>query len=360
MVKEKVIIVGAGLIGASIAYRLAAQGADVTVVEAAQAASGASGHSFGWINASFLANEAHHQFRVQGIEAYRRLQTDLPELSVTWPGCLWWEEQGEGLERMQAQLEALGYPVERLDGRAFAARAPAIPAPGEALFFPSEGVVDAAHLTRLLLESASAMGARSIFGCAAEGIEVRSGRVAGLRIVQGVLPADHIVIAAGNGSTDLMAGVDVALPMLRRPGALLRTRAVPSILHHVMVSPDLEVRQDSAGRIIAPSSAAHQADNREDLADTPDRLADDTLMRLRTLLPGVDLVQDQIAVALRPVPGDGLPVVGQCGPDGLYLAVMHSGVTLGALIGELAAEEMLSGSENKLLTGYRPQRFSAC
>lgn len=60
--------------------------------------------------------------------------------------------------------------------------------------------------------------------------------------------------------------------------------------------------------------------------------------------------------AFRPVPADGLPVMGEAA-DGLYLAVMHSGATLAALAGELAAREILGGSAEPLLAPYRPGRF---
>ncbi|WP_299842948.1 FAD-binding oxidoreductase [uncultured Roseovarius sp.] len=359
MIRERVIVVGAGVIGASVAYRVAQQGAKVTVIDAGQPACGASGHSFGWINASFFADETHHHLRVAGIEAYHRLLADLPGLSVTWPGCLWWEEQGEGLARMEAQLRDLGYPVERIGGKDFAAAAPAIgQAPDEALVFPGEGVGAAERMAAQLLDGAREAGATVILGCRAERIEVQAGKVTGLRCTHGMLPADRVLVAAGNGCADLMTAVDVPLPMLQRPGALVRTRPLPPLLKKVMVSPELEFRQDALGRIIAPSSAAHQADDREVLPDTPDGLALDTLRRLRALLPGVDLVLDQTAVAMRPVPGDGLPAVGHCGPEGLYLAVMHSGVTLAALMGELIAQELLDGAKSHLLTPYRPGRFA--
>ena len=51
--KPRVVVIGAGIIGASIAYHLARRGAAVTLVERAHPAAEASGHSFAWINASF-------------------------------------------------------------------------------------------------------------------------------------------------------------------------------------------------------------------------------------------------------------------------------------------------------------------
>ncbi|GAB1363672.1 hypothetical protein MASR1M32_29080 [Rhodobacter sp.] len=62
-----------------------------------------------------------------------------------------------------------------------------------------------------------------------------------------------------------------------------------------------------------------------------------------------------MALAFRPVPGDGLPVIGAARP-GLWLAVMHSGATLAAITGEVVAEE-IDGGESALLAEFRPGRF---
>ena len=60
----------------------------------------------------------------------------------------------------------------------------------------------------------------------------------------------------------------------------------------------------------------------------------------------------------RPIPRDGLPVLGFATPN-LYLATMHSGVTLAALVGECAASEILDGTRIDFLEPYRLARFFA-
>ncbi|MGH6913163.1 MAG: FAD-dependent oxidoreductase, partial [Geminicoccales bacterium] len=72
-----------------------------------------------------------------------------------------------------------------------------------------------------------------------------------------------------------------------------------------------------------------------------------------------DLALERVTVGLRPIPQDGKPVVGSApGVPGLYLAVMHSGVTLAPAVGRFAAMEMLDGVRLELLEPYRPERFS--
>ena len=60
----------------------------------------------------------------------------------------------------------------------------------------------------------------------------------------------------------------------------------------------------------------------------------------------------------KPVPRDGLPAVGAVAP-GVYAIVTHSGVTLGPLLGALAAKGILEGIDLPLLNSYRPDRFAA-
>jgi glycine/D-amino acid oxidase-like deaminating enzyme len=73
---------------------------------------------------------------------------------------------------------------------------------------------------------------------------------------------------------------------------------------------------------------------------------------------GVRLVD--VRLGARPMPADGLPVVGPVpGASGAYVAVMHSGVTLAPVVGRLVATELVDGVDAKELHGVRPARFPA-
>jgi glycine/D-amino acid oxidase-like deaminating enzyme len=358
----KVVVVGAGIIGASVAYQLALGGAQVTVIDGAGVAAGATGRSFGWINASFHANAAHFRLRRESMAAYHRLAAQMDLAPVRWTGCLCWEEKGGALEAQAADLVALGYGVEIIDRAGFSAREPQVAHPPErALAFDTEGVAETAPLAQVLIDAATGSGARLMLGVQALGIETRGGVVCGVRIDQGVIPADRVVVCGGTGSTELLDTVGVALPMLSRPGLLLRSAPVAPVLSHVMAAPGQEFRQDASGRIIAPTAASHQSDVAERITDRPDLMADAAMARLQALLPEVALRWEQVTLAMRPVPQDGLPVMGPCGPEGLHMGVMHSGITLAPLAGELVAagvlDKPLSNHQSDLIAPYGPQRF---
>jgi glycine/D-amino acid oxidase-like deaminating enzyme len=88
-------------------------------------------------------------------------------------------------------------------------------------------------------------------------------------------------------------------------------------------------------------------------------LASDVLLRIsRKLHLSTNLNPINIQIGIRPVPIDGFPVVGNIvGQKGVFVAVMHSGVTLAPLIGQLLALEMFQISESPLLQQFRPSRF---
>lgn len=356
---QTVVIVGAGLIGVMSAVRLRARGAEVTLIDAGQPGALATGASFGWLNAGYYLSEAHFRLRRNGIAAWHRLEREIDGLGVEWCGCLSWDVEGAALEARAGEFARLGYPAQRLARAQIAARVPELSRTvSEALWLAEEGIAEPGAVFARLLRAALEAGVRLISGAPVTGLETRAERISGVALPGGVIAADAVLIAAGTGACALLGQVDVPLPMLTRPGALVRSRPVPRVLDAVMVSPDLEFRQDRAGRIIAPSAAGHQSDDSEVLEAAPDVLGADTVARLAHWLPGVALHWDEVTLAMRPVPGDGLPVVGRCGPEGLHVAVMHSGITLGALMGELVAGEIHGGQGAPMLAPFRPQRFS--
>lgn len=347
----KILIVGAGLMGASIAFRLARAGADVTVLEAARPAAGATGSSFGWINASFYLTAAHHHLRVAAMAAHHRLQADLPGHAPRWSGTLWWEDQGAGLDRMQADLSALGYPVAVLTGDQIAAAEPALTTPPtRALQFPSEGAADAAVLTHALLAASGA----TLRTLTVTGLLTQSGRITGVQSSAGPLPADHIILTAGTGTPALLRTVGMDLPMLPRPGLILRTQPVGFRLRHILVTSHQEIRQLPDGSLLTPCAANHQADAAETVPDQGAATAT-TLAHLTALFGPVAHAETRLA--WRPVPGDGLPVLGQV-TEGLSLAVMHSGVTLAPLAAEALAAQVMGHALPPIWADYGPDRLT--
>ncbi|NBZ89868.1 NAD(P)/FAD-dependent oxidoreductase [Stagnihabitans tardus] len=330
------LIVGAGVTGACLALALSRRGVRVTVIDQAAAASGASGASFGWINASYALNPAHFALRSEGIAAHHRLARDLGADLWDWPGCLWFDDP----EAKAAELSAQGYEVQPLTASQVQAREPRLSQP--ALFLPQEGAVDVAGLARAALV---ASGAEVILGLPVT--RASAGRV---QTPAGDFTADHVILANGCG-----AQVLCGLPMLRRPGLMLVSKPLPRVLSHILALPGQDLRQDRQGRLLAPLAPHHQSDSAETVADIPAQVAAGKA-RLSALL-GVEVRAESVTLAYRPVPGDQLPAIGALAP-GLWAAVMHSGATLAPVVAEgLAA--LITGGAAPLLSPFSPARLLA-
>ena len=118
---------------------------------------------------------------------------------------------------------------------------------------------------------------------------------------------------------------------------------------------DVHFKQNADGTLTAGEIYSGDFDENTFALD----LASDVLSRVsRKLDLSTNLIQTNIKIGVRPVPIDGFPVVGSIeGYQGVFVAVMHSGVTLAPLIGQLLAAEMLTTSKSPLLESFRPSRF---
>ena len=163
----RVLIVGAGIIGASIAHHLARRGAAVTLEDRAGPAAEACGRSFGWINASYGNPEPYVRLRFQSLLEYRRLEWETGgQLGGKWGGSLPWEPDSGDLADYVSGHRAWGYGLCS-DGReAFRALEPQVAHPPEmAVFGKLEGRLDASQATRTRLASAERHGAGSLSYC---------------------------------------------------------------------------------------------------------------------------------------------------------------------------------------------------
>lgn len=227
--------------------------------------------------------------------------------------------------------------------------------PETALFAELEGSLDTAQATRALLASAERHGADLRYPCELLEIRRRNGRVEGADTSGGPVEADCVVLAAGVATEGLAGRLGFAVPMANLPGLLIRTRPVAPLLGRLVLSPGCHVKQDPDGALVAGADFGGGGP-----VEDAEKFGEALLEQMRALLPGASgLALDEVVVGLRPIPADGFPAVGFApGLDGLYVAVMHSGVTLAPAIGRFAAEEILDGASIDLLAPYRPSRFA--
>lgn len=356
------IVVGAGIVGASVAYHAAARGAAVRLVDRARPGVGVTGDSFGWIGDAGDAPGPTAALRRASTADYRRLETELAGVHVAWSGSLSWGADwptdpsgGQGGTTGGTNSAALGPGPCLVDARTVAALEPHLRVPPPwAVYAPRDGAVDPVAVTAALVGGARERGARIQLETDVHVVRVDRGRVVGVETAGGVLRAGTVVLAAGVDVVRLCAPLGVAVPVAPSPALLVRYAAPAGLVRTVVSGPAVEVRQTPDGTLLAAVDYGGES-TPEDVARTARR----TRARLATTFRGADGVRLRSArIGLRPMPVDGDPVIGHVpAVPGLYVAVMHAGVRLAPTAGRLIADELADGRSADILDGCRPARF---
>ena len=365
----RVVVVGAGIVGSAIAFHLIRRGVRVQVVESGQPGSGASGHSFAYLNSFGKEPESYHDLNRRSMDMWDRFVRLLgADVGLTWGGKLSWESTEEGAEELRRRaglLQSRGYPCRLMDRGEMLMMEPGL-TPGEvtlAVHTDIEGHVDPPSVARACLDRVRDAGGAVRLGTHATGLSAHGGRATGIWTADGDIECDAVVLAAGLGTTPLAAEVGVQLPQRESPGVVVRTDPRPPLFANVAVvyAPPIDSHQREIHvRQCVDGSVMIGEGSQESLArDDSQAHADELLARALRFFPTLDgATAVPVPVGYRPMPADELPVVGfaEAVPK-LYIAVMHSGVTLAPLVGEWAAIEIAEGVRIGALDEYRVERF---
>ncbi|MFK7733300.1 MAG: NAD(P)/FAD-dependent oxidoreductase [Pseudomonadales bacterium] len=369
----RVVVAGAGIIGASIAYHLSVAGAAVTVIDEVGPASHASRGTFAWINATWAKQPRHyHSFSQQGVANWHYLQKQL-EIPVRWGGSLEWlgtkAEQQKLLGLIEEQ-KAWGEPAQMLAGPEIRELEPQLVFNSDlAAYSANDGAVDPVIATQKLLSAAQQFGARVEYPSKLTGVSTAGGRLVSVQTSTGTIKTDKLVLATGAASevAKRFAGVDI--PQRSTPGVIVVTRPMPRVINRIIAAPGAHMHQRDDGRLVlgeqsgAPDTQAH-ADR---LANRPNEFparifaeqhADRMFAIAQQFVPAIKNAELEDAyIAWRPLPVDGHPVLGVSPvQQDTYLAIMHSGVSLAPIVGQLAAHELVQGDTVDTLSPYRPDR----
>jgi len=374
--KARVAVVGAGIVGSAITYHLAKRGLDVTLLDRNAVASASSHGTFAWINASWAKQpESYHALNQMGVDAWHRLQQAL-NLPIKWGGSLEWfaaAERQDRLSRDVQEQQAWGEPAKMLTQLEASALEPrvAFGGAGHVALSPRDGALDPVLISQLLVNAAKSHGARVIEHCEVLGVDetAEDQRQKILGTSCGDIAVDRLVLATGADPSAIQTFAEFDLPQRSTPGVIVITQPMPPVLSHIVVAPGIHIHQRLDGRLVlgeqegAPENAAHKLR----LTARPTRFpnaatASQHAQRLITLaseyLTGLPEVNaEEVIIGWRPLPLDGHPVIGPSPADpNAYVAVMHSGVSLAAIVGELVAEEILTGERAPVLTPFRADR----
>lgn len=377
----KVVVVGAGIVGAACAFHAASAGLDVTVLDRGPVGAGTTSRGEG--NILLSDKEPGPELELA------RLSRDL------------WDEAGEELGPETVELEAKGGLVvastpEALGAlHAFAARqagagvrieavervgelephiAPGLPG---GVHYPQDAQVQPVLAAAALLRAAVRHGARTHTGEAAAAVTGAGGRITGVRTADGtVLPADAVVNAAGTWGGEVGRRLGAPVEILPRRGFVLVTEPLPPMIRHKVYSADYVANVASSDEGLETSCVVEGTRAGTILIGASrERVGFDTAMnpavvamlaaqacRLFPFLRGVHLIRAYRG--FRPYCPDHLPVIG---PDPRVPGVVHAcghegaGIGLAPGTGALVTAQLLGrpwrGADPAAHTGLLPDRF---
>ena len=370
----RIVIAGAGIVGASIAYHLAKSGASVTILDKEGPASHASRGTFAWINATWAKQpRSYHALNQDSLANWRDLQHSLG-LPIRWGGSLEWFDDAQRQQKLVAQIAeqaAWGEKARMIEPAEMKVLEPSVDFAAARLVALSEndGAVDPVLATQALLQGAQGMGATVQFPCELTGVSQRGDRLVAVTTSLGEIEADRLVLATGAAPDTASRFANVDVPQRTTPGVIAITVPMPQRLKGIVVAPGIHMHQRDDGRIVLgeqdgpPQNSAHalRLDGRPNAFPNPD-IASQHAARMLTVaqrfIPGIaGAAIEDVYIGWRPLPIDGHPVLGfSPARRDVYLAIMHSGVSLAPIVGQLAAYELIGGPSVDRLEEFRPGR----
>ncbi len=382
-----VAVVGGGIIGCVVAYYLARAGARVAVLERDQIAAEASSAAAGMLAplAEGAAPGPFLDLALASLSRFGALAAELREatgidVELITAGLLRPALDDAEAADYQASLatqRALGLPLQWLNAAEARALEPLLaPDVRGALASPAEHQVNPARLTTALARAAAAHGATFHLGAVARGLLRDSDRVVGVRLADGDLPADHVVIAAGAWAASCGEWLGTPIPVTPIKGQMLAVSLPPGAQSKADAHPPLlggrggqlcrtlyaragYLVPKADGTIYVGATVERAGYDRRVTAAGASALLD-ALKRLAPALADATLVRTW--AGLRPGTPDHLPILGPVpGYRGVTLATGHyrNGILLAPITGELIAQAVLGQPTTLPLAPFSVERFVA-
>jgi glycine/D-amino acid oxidase-like deaminating enzyme len=360
---DGVVVVGAGILGCSIAVHLVDRGVRPVVIDPDRPGQGTSTGSFASISAFGKDPVAWFQLACAGVSGWPRFAGRIGgDVGLRRAGEVRWAsdpEEGRRLTRQVADTRGRGYSIRLVDADEVARLLPdaRVGPVAAACFAPNDGQVEPPLVLAACRAELEAAGTRFVGGRARIHLDDDGVRV---EVGTEVLRPRTTVLAAGAEAVQVAAAVGLEVPTVSSPGMLVQTRPLPPLTDRVVYlpggpGPAVHLRQRADGSVLVGERTQETIATDPGLHHARALLAQ--AARFFPVLAGVGV--DRWWLAYRAMPSDRLPIVGPL-PwlEGLYLAVSHSGVTLAPVLGRLIAAEVATESADGLLAPFRPARFA--
>jgi len=365
---QDVIIVGGGVIGSSIAYRLAQAGAKVTVIERGRIGCESSRAGAGMLAPQTEAPGPGPFFDLclDSFRLYRDFAAELADISgidVEYrdEGTLrvfYDEDEKRASEEWTAWQARAGLPLEPLTQAALNILEPAIRRESAGgVYLPFEHQVENRKLMDALEAALRRSGVRIIEGEEVEGILADGDRAVGVDCKGGRLEAGIIVIASGSWSSRLLAPVGIDIKIVPVRGQIVAVRGKGALIRHVVHSKDCYLVPRLDGRILIGATVEYEGFLKGSTARGVASLLESGM----SLVPGLESFEVvELWSGLRPGTPDHLPVLGPTSLRNLVLATGHfrNGLLLAPKTAELISRYVIDGGSAAEMEPFSFSRFA--
>ncbi len=353
---KEVIVVGAGIIGTTIAYELSKRGTNVILIDKNKPGSGCSGSSFAWINATYPKQPySYNLFSQLGINAFHLIEKEL-SLDIKWNGSLEWalkiEDQSKLIKSINklksypkfSPTEIIGYKkAEQLEPNIKFKNNKSI------VFSRSDGAIDPKDAISKMISGIRTNGGSVLYPCKFEKILESNDAFTKIKTSTGILKCQNIIFCNG---TDLDNSFSTKFLKAPRPGVIIKTEPTESLVNSIVYGPQIHAHQQRNGQLIIGEQITTPL--KESPKNHLRRINKHFKNMVRT---SNNLNASEVLVGWRPIPKDDLPIIGRFKNKSIYLAVMHSGISLAAIVGTLVTQEIVDEVDSLLLNDFRPSRF---
>ncbi|MET0539608.1 MAG: glycine oxidase ThiO [Xanthobacteraceae bacterium] len=371
--KLSVAIVGAGVIGLGIAWRLAARGVHVALFDRGGAGQGASHAAAGMLAACAEAEPGEEALIALGRQSQARWPAFADELrafvgidvDLRREGTLVIALTADDQARLQHHLvfqQQLGLPVQWMTASETRQREPHLAGKlAGALFSPQDHQVDNRKVALALRHAAEAAGAVIYEHRPVEAISARAGRVTGIVLDDGTeVAADRVVLAAGAWSRSIKGIPPELLPPVRPiKGQMLAFQDNPAmpLISHVVRGPGVYLVPRNDGRLLIGATVEERG---YDTSITAGGLLA-LLESAWRLVPAVEeLTLAETWVGHRPGSRDDAPILGASPIDGLIYATGHhrNGILLAPITAEAITRLVVDDVVDNSIRSFGIERFA--
>jgi glycine oxidase len=368
-----VAIVGAGVIGLAIAWRLAAAGLAVAVFEREAAGAGASLAATGMLAAATELEPGGADLLALALESQRMwpgFRRDLESEAVmdidyrdegTLTVALGRDEVARLHFRHDLQTRA-GLVTQWLDGASVRAREPGLrPGVTAGIFCADDHQVDPRRLVPALRRAVTARGGQVLEHLPVLSLDLAGGRVGGVVTRWGLCRAHTVVVATGAwAGTAEVLGDAPAIPVrpLKGQALALRAGATSGLPTHVVWTEQVHLAPKAGGRLIVGATVEECGFDRSVTAGGVFALLDGA----RRALPSIeDMAIEAVWTGLRPTSDDDAPILGTTGVPGLVLATGHhrNGILLAPVTARAVHELITAGAMTGAAQRFGLERFAA-